>query len=245
MQLNKYLALCGVTSRRKANYLIMEGRVSLNGDTVRKLGIVVDPKSDQVRMDGQLIEIPGHYRYVLFNKPAGIITSAVDGRGRRTVIEAVGLQERVFPVGRLDLDTEGVLLLTNDGDLAYRLAHPRFEIEKIYQARVAGRISDQAIRQLRRGVEIDPDVVVRGETRLLSRHSDRSLVEIQVHEGKKRQIKRMLRIVGFPVQKLVRINFAGLTVDDLKTGEWRDLSEKEVDRLYLMTGMKRVKEHSA
>jgi len=238
MQLNKYLALCGAASRRKANYLIAEGRVAVNGKTIQQFGVVVDPESDKVQLDGRDLTIPSQYRYVLLNKPAGTITSAVDGRGRKTVLDVVGAEERLFPVGRLDLDTEGVLLITNDGDLAFRLAHPRYEIQKIYQATVEGRISGKAVRHLQQGVEIDPEVHVRGDVRVISKASDFSLVEIQIHEGKKRQIKRMLNAVGYPVRKLVRIHFAGLTTQGLNVGEWRELSEKEVAVLYRMTGLK-------
>ncbi|MBN2104114.1 rRNA pseudouridine synthase [bacterium] len=244
MQLNKYLALCGAASRRKANHLIVEGRVAVNGKTVQKLGVVVDPESDEVKLDGRRLTVPRQYRYVLLNKPAGTITSAIDGRGRKTVLDVLNASERLFPVGRLDLDTEGILLITNDGDLAFRLAHPKYEIQKIYHAKIEGRITDEAVGQLQQGVKIEPGVYVRGDINLLSRGSDFSLVEIQIHEGKKRQIKRMLNAVGFPVQKLVRINFAGLTAGGLGIGEWRELSEEEVKVLYRMTGLKKKEKKS-
>ncbi len=237
MQLNKFMALCGVASRRKANTIIAENRITVNGETVKKLGFAVDPAEDTVCLDGRQLAIPASYRYVLLNKPAGSITSVLDGRGRTTVLDLVGADERLFPVGRLDLDTEGVLLITNDGDLAYRLAHPRFGVRKVYEAWVEGSVGEDAIHALQRGVEIDPGVCVRGEARVLRCRNQESLVEIQVHEGKKRQIKRMMKAVSHPVRKLSRTHFAGLTVDGLKPGEWRELTRDEVDALYRLTGL--------
>lgn len=239
MQLNKYLASCGVTSRRKANHAILEGRVELNGERVKRLGVTVDPWRDVVRLDGKILELSRRRRYVLLHKPAGVITSAVDGRGRKTVIDLVGADERLFPVGRLDLDTEGVLLLTDDGDLAYRLTHPKFEMEKVYEAVVEGCVDDDSVKRLARGVSIGPDVRVKADVRLMKVESDQSRIEIRIHEGKKRQIKRMMKAVGHPVMYLKRRVFAGLTVDDLEKGAWRDLDDDEVNRLYEMTGLER------
>lgn len=241
MQLNRYLALCGVASRRKANEVILEKRVEVNGKLIEKLGLAVDPDSDEIRMDGQLLVIPRRFRYVLLNKPIDTITSVEDGFSRKTVLDIIRPKERIFPVGRLDSDTEGVLLLTNDGDLAYRLTHPKFEMQKIYHATVSGQISGQAIAQLEQGVEIEPGVNVSGEVRVLSQKSKSSVLEIRIHEGKKRQIKRMLKEVGHPVLKLIRTNFAGLTAKGLATGAWRELSDQEVERLYWLVGLVRNK----
>ena len=215
----------------------MEGRITLNDNPVDHLGCQVNPDQDKVALDGNLISIPKRYRYVLLNKPAGTITSAIDGRGRITVMDVIEAKERLFPVGRLDYDTTGVLLLTNDGDLAHRLAHPRFEVEKIYRAWAEGEIEQQTIERLKAGVEIEAGMVVSGESRILQKKNGKTLVEIQVHEGKKRQIKRMLKSVGHPVIQLTRLNFAGLTVDDLKEGEQRDLTESEVQELYHKVGL--------
>lgn len=238
MQLNRYLALCGAASRRKANDLINAGRVSVNGETVQKLGVGVDPESDKIRLDGRAMKPPRQCRYVLLNKPAGTITSVEDGFGRKTVLDLIGARERLFPVGRLDLDTEGALMITNDGDLAFRLAHPRYEIQKVYLAEVEGRINEKAVQRLEQGVDIDPGVCVRGSVKVIARKQDYSRVEIQIHEGKKRQIKRMMKAVGFPVRKLRRIYFAGLSVDGLDTGKWRELTKSEVNALYELTGLK-------
>jgi 23S rRNA pseudouridine2605 synthase len=239
MQLNKYLALCGIASRRKANYYIAEGRVSVNSETVVRLGRRVDPEGDIVELDGKRLTIPDKFRYVLLNKPVNTITAASDARGRITVLDLIDDSLRLFPVGRLDLDTEGVLLITNDGDLAYRLTHPKYEILKIYRAWVKGRFTSAGIRKLAEGVSIEPHGIVRGEARILEVHAGFSIIDIRVHEGKKRQIKRMLQAIGHPVQRLIRIRFAGLTVGNLGSGEWRELAETEIDDLYRMCGLER------
>jgi 23S rRNA pseudouridine2605 synthase len=238
MQLNRYLALCGIASRRQANVLIQTGRVALNGASVTRLGVQVDPNTDTVSVDGKPIRPETRKRYVLLNKPPDVMTTVSDDLGRKTVVDLIPLPERVFPVGRLDFDTTGVLLLTNDGDLAYRLMHPKYEIEKVYHASVFGEVEDSALLQLREGVEIDEGVRVKAEVRILRRGREgKTLLEFRIHEGKKRQIKRMCRAVGHHVVSLERINFAGLTSKGLKPGQWRELTANEVKRLYQMTGL--------
>lgn len=239
MQLNKYLASCGIASRRKANNAILDGRISVNDEVVLTLGRVVEPDSDTICLDGRRLELPQRIRYVLLNKPRAVITSSVDGRGRKTVLDIVDAEERLFPVGRLDLDTEGVLLLTNDGDLAYRLTHPKFEVDKIYEAWVEGFVDPEVVRELANGVSIEPGKTVTGHAKVLKKTSEKSLVRIRLHEGKKRQVKRMMKAVGYPVLSLNRIVFAGLTVGDLKIGEWRDLTDEEVETLYRLVGLER------
>jgi 23S rRNA pseudouridine2605 synthase len=245
MQLNKYLALCGVASRRKATGIIMEGRVAVNGKVVREMGREVIPRIDLVVLDGQEVSPPGKRWYILLNKPGQSITTMKDTRGRRTVMDLVHVDERVFPVGRLDYDTEGVLLLTNDGDLANRLAHPRYTIDKVYQAWVDGNVKTSDIKKLEAGVAIDDGVVVSGEVKILRQEDTRSLLEIRIHEGKKRQIKRMMKAVHHPVQHLVRTRFAGLEAGNLVPGEWRELQTKEVNDLYALCGLERYTEEQA
>ena len=240
MQLNRYLALCGVTSRRKANFIIADGRVMVNHEVVTELGYVVDPKEDTILLDNKHLKTPVCYHYVLMNKPGGVITALVDGRRRKTVTDLVDIDDRIFPVGRLDFDTEGVLLLTNDGDIAYRLTHPKFQIGKVYEVWVEGRIDNKIIRKLSEGVAIDKGVTVSGEAAILKQENEKSLIEIRIHEGKKRQIKRMLNAVGHPVIHLQRTSFAGLTTDGLQRGEWRYLTEKEVEHLYKITGLQKA-----
>jgi pseudouridine synthase len=239
MQLNKYLALCGVASRRKANDLISRRRVTVNGKSVERLGVTVDPETDSVEMDGRALKAPRRFRYVLLNKPADTLSTVRDVRGRKTVLDCVESPRGLFPVGRLDLDTDGVLLLTNDGGLAFGLTHPKFEIDKVYEAWVAGAIGPDHLNRLRAGVRIESGEAVSGDCRILVRKSDKTLVEMRVHEGKKRQVKLMFRAIGFYVIRLTRTRFAGMTARGLKPGESRDLRPEEVRRLYRMTGMEK------
>lgn len=238
MQLNKFLALCGFASRRKANQFIAEKRVKVNGHFIDHFGFVVNPQKDRIEVDNKVVRLPQRQVYILLNKPGGVITTADDPRGRRTVLDLVPVRERIFPVGRLDLDTEGVLLLTNDGYLTHRLAHPKFEIEKVYQTRVKGQMDQNAVSKLRSGVFIGPGVRVNGEVQIIKKERDQTLIEIRIHEGKKRQIKRMMKAVGHPVIHLRRTCFAGLTAQGLAKGDWRELKEKEIRSLYRAAGLK-------
>jgi len=237
MQLNKYIALSGVTSRRKANILIKEGKISVNGTIVKEMGVSVKPGTDQIKLNNKILQIPLKYKYILFNKPAKVITSFTDQRNRPLVIDCIDVKERIYPVGRLDYDTTGVLLLTNDGDLTYRLSHPKFEIDKIYEVLVQGYVADNEIQELKSGVNIGNGDIVKGEAEAINRNSERSLIKIVIHEGKKRQIKRMMKNIGHPVIKLSRTVFAGLTAEGLKEGEWRELKPVEVRMLYQKTGL--------
>ena len=237
MQLNRYLALCGLASRRKANRLILEGKVVVNGRPVERLGITVDPETDDIVLEGKRLAGPGRKRYILLNKPTDTVTTIDDDRGRKTVLDVVKVPERIFPVGRLDMDTVGVLLLTNDGDLAFRLAHPKYEAEKVYWARVEGRVSAREIDLLEKGVDLGEGVIAKGRSRIVEGDSDGTVLEIRIHEGRKRQVKRMCAAIGHPVHSLERIRFAGLNTGNLKPGQWRDLTQAEVDRLYEMTGL--------
>ena len=224
MRLNAYLARAGVASRRRADELIKAGRVHVNGAR-GELNTVVGAR-DAVEVDGERIR-PQKLAYVLLHKPAGVVTTARDPHGRRTVVDLIGRRPGVVPVGRLDADTTGALLLTNDGPLAHRLAHPRYEVDKVYIADVEGKPSDRALRQLAEGVELDdgrcaPAVV---------RRVGASRIELTIHEGRKHQVKRMLEAVGHPVVLLHRSLQAGLTADDLAPGESRDLTAGEVELL--------------
>ena len=238
MQLNKYLALCGAASRRKANELIARHRVTVNGKSVERLGLTVDPGVDFVQLDGKTLHPPRRFRTVLLNKPPDALSAVRDVRGRKTVLELVESPRGLFPVGRLDLDTDGVLLLTNDGELAYRLTHPKFEIEKVYEAWVAGAVGPGHLKKIRQGVKIEPGATVSADSRILVLKADKTLVEVRVHEGKKRQVKLMFRALGFHVIRLTRTRFAGLTARGLKIGEWRELKPEEVRKLYRMTGIR-------
>lgn len=209
----------------------------MNGTIVTSLGREVVTDIDQVFFDGKPVSPPKSYRYILMNKPKGVITSLEDSWGRRTVIDLIEPGSRVFPVGRLDLDTEGVLLLTNDGELAYRLSHPKYRIDKVYEVTIDGSISFRKLEQLNKGVNIGNQTIVRGKTDILEKRSDQTILCLNIHEGKKRQIKRMMKAIGHPVIKLKRICFAGLTLTTMGGRIWRNLEAGEVARLYQLTGL--------
>ena len=230
MRLNAYLARTGVASRRGADELIKAGRVRVNGEP-GALNTFVEP-GDRVELDGRELA-PQRLAYVLLHKPAGVVTTARDPHGRPTVVDLVPHEPRVVPVGRLDVDTTGALLLTNDGPLAHRLAHPRYEVEKVYEAEVEGEPSDEALRRLAEGVELDDGRTAPARVRRLGR----SKLELALHEGRKHQVKRMLEAVGHPVKRLHRSRYAGLTPDGLEPGEWRELEPGEVARLQSLVGL--------
>jgi 23S rRNA pseudouridine2605 synthase len=230
MRLNAYLARTGVASRRKADELIKAGRVTVNGDP-GELNTFVENR-DRVEVDGEPVA-KQRLSYVLLHKPAGVLTTARDPRGRPTVLELVaGHDARIVPVGRLDADTTGALLLTNDGELAHRLAHPRYEVEKVYVAEVEGEPGDEALRRLERGIELDDGPTATARARWLAPNR----VELSIHEGRKHQVKRMLAAVGHPVVALHRSRYAGLTLEGLGPGESRELAGAEVERLRSSTG---------
>jgi len=225
VRLNAYLARAGVASRRKADELIKAGRVTVNGEP-GQLNTFVG-KQDRVELDGKPLARQS-LAYVLLHKPAGVVTTASDPHGRPTVVELVSdFPVRVVPVGRLDADTTGALLLTNDGELAHRLAHPRYEVEKVYEAEVEGDPGDDALRRLETGVELDDGPTAPARARRLGPGK----VELVIHEGRKHQVKRMLEAVGHPVTRLHRSRYAGLTLKGLGPGESRELTGAEVERL--------------
>jgi 23S rRNA pseudouridine2605 synthase len=224
VRLNAFLARAGVASRRRADELILAGRVRVNG-APGELSTVVGAR-DMVEVDGQRVE-PQALAYVLLHKPAGFVTTARDPQGRPTVVGLVPHPARVVPVGRLDADTTGVLLLTNDGPLAHRLAHPRYGVPKVYEAEVEGTPGEEALRALREGVELEDGRTAPAEARLRRP----GVVELTLHEGRKHQVKRMLEAVGHPVQRLHRSRYAGLGVDGLEPGTWRELTREEVAAL--------------
>jgi len=224
VRLNAYLARAGIASRRGADELIKAGRVRVNGE-VGQLNTFVEP-ADRVEVDGREVT-PQGLAYVLLHKPAGVVTTARDPHDRPTVVGLVGHPARVVPVGRLDADTTGALLLTNDGPLAHRLAHPRYGVEKVYEADVEGEPSDAALRSLADGVELEDGRTAPAAVRRLGP----ARVELTLHEGRNRQVRRMLDAVGHPVRRLHRGRYAGLTLEGLEPGAWRELEPFEVERL--------------
>ena len=228
VRLNRYLASAGVGSRRAVDELIRAGRVTVNGQ-VGELGGAVG-EGDVVAVDGRTVA-PQELAYLMLHKPPGVVTTARDPHGRPTVVGLVRHPARVVPVGRLDADTTGALLLTNDGELAHRLAHPRYEVEKVYEAEVEGEPSDEALSQLAHGVELEDGPTAPARVRRLGL----SRIEIAIHEGRKHQVKRMLEAVGHPVTRLHRSRYAGLTTEGLEPGHWRELTEDEVAALTALT----------
>jgi len=224
VRLNAFLARAGIASRRGADELIKAGRATVNGEP-GQLNTFVQ-SHDRVEVDGRPVELQP-LAYVLLHKPAGVVTTARDPQGRRTVVDLVDHPARVVPVGRLDADTTGALLLTNDGGLAHRLAHPRYEVEKVYEAAVEGDPTDEALRRLEEGVELEDGRTAAAAARRLGP----GRVELAIHEGRKHQVKRMLAAVGHPVRRLHRSRYAGLDLDGLEPGAWRELGRSEVETL--------------
>jgi 23S rRNA pseudouridine2605 synthase len=233
-RLQKILSHAGVASRRAAEKLITEGRVSVNGATVREMGVKADPAVDDIRVDGRRVKGAERLRYILLYKPTGYVTTRSDPQRRRTVMDLLqGVREYVYPVGRLDYDTEGLLLLTNDGDLAAMLTHPRHEVARTYEARVAGVPEAEALEQLRRGIPLDGRRTMPADVVLLNkRPTDREgVLRVTIREGRNRQVRRMLEAVGHPVRALRRTSFGPIADRRLKPGDWRELSADEVRAL--------------
>ncbi len=230
IRLNKALADAGVAARRKAEDLVRAGRVSVNGEVETNLGRRVDPELDELAVDGQVVSRPERLVHLMLNKPTGYLTAVTDER-ERTVMELLPRDMgRLFPVGRLDRDTEGLLLITNDGVLGHKLMHPRFHVRKTYRAVVDGRITEAEAEQLRRGIELD-DGPTRAAAVEIARAGSTSDVRLTIAEGRKRQVRRMLSAVGHPVLELERVSYGPLELGALARGEWRELAKEELERL--------------
>lgn len=237
MRLQKYLAQCGVASRRESEGLIAAGRVKVNGE-VAAVGQKIDPIKDRVLFDGKRIREDDKV-YVVLNKPKGVVTSAKDTHRRETVLDCVGdMGSRLFPVGRLDMDVSGTLLLTNDGELAFRLTHPKYEVEKVYMAWVQGDVSAEAVEKLRKGIVLEDGPTSPAHVKVLKREVSTTLVRLAIHEGRNRLVKRMLAAVGHPVKDLRRLSVGPIRATGLIPGEWRYLSDAEVSNLKRATGIR-------
>lgn len=240
MRLQKVLSEAGIASRRQVEILIRKGRVLVN-ERKAVLGQRIDPRRDKVMVNGQRVQLDPARRYLMLNKPDGVVTTASDPQGRTTVLDIVGVHERVFPVGRLDIGTEGLLLLTNDGELTYRLTHPRYEVPKIYVAEVTGLVGRATVRKLTEtGVDLDGRPFTADSLRVLaSRHGSggRSLVELTLHEGPKHVVRRLLEAVELPLIRLVRTGMGPLRLGRLSTGSYRNLAREEVEALYREVGL--------
>jgi pseudouridine synthase len=242
-RLQKILSTAGVASRRLSEELILQGRVSVNGKTVTELGTKADPSSDEIKVDGRRIKTTQRKRYVLLNKPRGYITTRSDPQGRPTVMDLVkGVKEYVYPVGRLDYDSEGLLLLTNDGELAARLTHPRHEVEKVYEARVKGVPDDRVLERLARGVPIEgrrtAPAKIRASEPFVKGSGEQTVVEISIHEGRQRQVRKMFEAVGHPVVRLKRVRIGPIEDPDMPIGHWRELTPQEIAKLSRSSGLR-------
>ncbi len=231
-RLQKVMSEFGVASRRKCEEIIAEGRVKVNGTIVIEQGFKVDKDKDTIEVDGKAIKSPDALLYILLNKPTGYITSVKDQFGRPTVLDLLkGISTRVFPIGRLDYDTEGLLILTNDGDLTYRITHPKHNIDKTYRALVRGKVDSGDIDTFGRGMQIEDYVTSPALLKVNGEVKGNSIVEITIHEGKNRQVRKMCSAIGHEVIKLTRIKIGNISLQGLQTGHWRFLDEEEVNYL--------------
>ena len=230
MRLQKYLADCGVASRRASEQLILEGRVSVNGETVTQLGIQVE-EGDKVVFDGRLLKPTNKKIYIMLYKPDKVVSTVSDPEGRKTVMDLVDVKERLYPVGRLDYHTEGLLLLVNDGDAAYHLTHPKFEIEKEYLCVIAGQISREEVLKLQSGVIIDGEKTAPAKVKVVEITDHTTSLSVIIHEGRNRQVRKMMEAVNKEVLHLTRMRHGELLLTGLKPGQWRSLTKEEIEYL--------------
>ena len=234
MRINRFLALCKIASRRKSEELVTAGKIKINGH-LAVLADDVDPEKDTVEYNGKKLTIPESYEYFLLNKPSGVISAASDDRGRKVVTDFLPDGSHAVPVGRLDFDTTGVLLLTNDGELTYRLTHPSFGVRKIYRAKVLGDFTQEKAEMMKAGITVEGDFMQAEEVSITSSHGRIHNVTVSLHEGKKREVKELIKAVGCRVLELERFAFGNITCRGLKPGEIRRLTDEEVQYLYKLT----------
>ncbi|MFH1700966.1 MAG: pseudouridine synthase [Candidatus Zixiibacteriota bacterium] len=240
MRINKYLARCGVSSRRRADSLIIEGKISVNGEILESPGYNVDETKDVICIDGKHVAPIEVFTYIVLHKPKGYLTSRGDPHHKKTVIDLLkDMPHRLNPVGRLDLDTEGVLLFTNDGELAFRLTHPRYNIKRVYRACVKDQMESEKLGLFKRGIKLPDGVVGKASVSIISACVNQSEIELELTEGRKREVKHLCEAAGHPVIKLKRISFGGITCQGLKKGRWRELTADEINNLRSMTGLTR------
>ena len=232
MRLHKYLALCGIASRRASEKMIADGRVRVNGITVTEMGIQVDENTDIVDVDGSPVTIQEEKHYIAYNKPIGEVTTVSDPEGRATVMDKFrDYPVRLYPVGRLDYDSEGLLILTNDGDMMNRALHPSREVSKVYLTKVSNQVTDEEIAALRRGVIIDGKITSPASVRLIRRETFDTVHLISIHEGRNRQVRKMISVIGHQVVSLKRVEFGPVSLGPLPSGQWRRLTDNEIKRL--------------
>jgi 23S rRNA pseudouridine2605 synthase len=237
VRLQKLLARSGVASRRRCEELMLAGLVEVDGEVVTRLGTKVDPRTAVIRVEGRRLPPVSDHVYLVLNKPRGVVSTMSDPQGRRTLADFVADRpERLFHVGRLDTDTEGLIILTNDGDFAHRLAHPSHEVDKTYVAEVDGAVGRTVLRRLREGVELEDGPVRVSSVRVVSQHGGRSIVELVIHEGRNRVVRRLLDHVGHPVRRLSRTQVGPVAVGDLRSGQLRELTRDELGALLDASG---------
>jgi 23S rRNA pseudouridine2605 synthase len=234
-RLQKVLAAAGIASRRASEILISAGRVQVNGRTAT-IGDKVDPLTDVVEVDGERVIVDTSLRYVMLNKPQGFVSTTSDPEGRPTVMDLINLEERLYPVGRLDRDTEGLLLLSNDGDLVHRLLHPSYAVERTYLALVPGPARREQLSRLTAGVELEDGFARPRRVRVVEQNHGKAMLELIMTEGRKREVRRMLAEVGLPVERLARVAFGGVELGDLRQGKWRFLNRREIAALHAAVG---------
>lgn len=237
-RLQRILSAHGIASRRASEQLIREGRVKVNGKIVREMGTKADPSRDRIEVDGRLLGVPQR-RYLMLNKPSGFITTVSDERNRRTVMDLIDVRERVYPVGRLDRETEGLLLLTNDGELANRITHPRYEIDKEYQILTELRPSEATMGAIRKGVQVDDQLVVPSEFRILRETAEGIVLKLVIHEGLNRVVRKMMEQHEIDVLRLRRTRVGPISLGPIPIGHWRELKPAEVAGLYAAVGLDR------
>jgi 23S rRNA pseudouridine2605 synthase len=238
MRINKFLARSGVASRRQAELLVEQGRVKINGQLINELGVQVDEKADVVEVDGHPVSPTTGTIYLMLNKPPGFLVSSRDPHHDKLVVSLLGeYKGKVFPVGRLDFESSGLLLFTNDGELAFRLSHPRFGVEKTYEIIVAGSVNEQHLAELDKGVVLDDGPTAPSHSVLVSKTNTTCIIRITLHEGRKRQVRRMFEKIGYPVIELKRIEFGGIKLENLKEGKFVKLKPGDVKKLQSQVGL--------
>ncbi|MGO5074410.1 pseudouridine synthase [Clostridium sporogenes] len=228
-RLQKYMASCGVASRRKCEDIILEGRVEVNGIKIKELGTKIISGKDIIKVDGNIIKPEENKIYILLNKPKGYVCTAKDEKGRKTILDLVKVKERIYPIGRLDMETSGIIILTNDGEIYNKIIHPKFEKIKTYNAKVKGTIKKDHIELFKKGIDIGDYITAPAALEIFKTNKDTSEIIIKIHEGKNRQVRRMCKSIGHPVIDLDRISIGNISKGDLKLGEWRYLTKKEID----------------
>lgn len=231
LRLNKFLSNSGVASRRKCDEIIASGKVTVNGKVVTEIGSQINEKKDKVMVEGKAVCLPSSFVYIKLNKPKGYACTASDEKGRKTIYDLVDCEERLFSIGRLDYNTEGLIILTNDGDFANKVSHPRYDVEKEYRVTIEGKIKESELAVLRKGVVVDGQKMPPAKVKLLSQDENVSKISVVINEGQNRQVRRMFEAIGREIKLLKRVRIGSVRLGGLSRGQWRDLTEEELNLL--------------